>query len=81
MTISVAAEKEQVLISVSDDGGGIDEKDLPHVFERCYKGRGGSFGIGLAIAGSAAEKMGGRLTAANQDGGGAVFTLSLLPAC
>ncbi len=81
VTISVAAEKEQVLISVSDDGGGIDEKDLPHVFERCYKGRGGSFGIGLAIAGSAAEKMGGRLTAANQDGGGAVFTLSLLPAC
>lgn len=78
VTISVKAEKGQIAISVSDDGEGIDEKDLPHLFERCYKGRGGNFGIGLAIAHSAAEKMDGRLTAANQHKSGAIFTLSLL---
>lgn len=75
--ISVKAEKGQTAISVSDDGDGIDEKDLPHLFERCYKGRGGNFGIGLAIAHSAAEKMEGRLIAANRQKGGAVFTLAL----
>lgn len=77
VTIAVKAEKRQVAISVSDDGDGIDEKDLPHLFERCYKGRGGNFGIGLAIAHSAAEKMGGHLESANQHVSGAVFTLSL----
>lgn len=77
VAIAVKAEKRQVAISVSDDGDGIDEKDLPHLFEWCYKGRGGNFGIGLAIAHSAAEKMGGHLEAANQYGGGAVFRLFL----
>ena len=78
VTIAVKAEKRQVAISVSDDGDGIDEKDLPHLFERCYKGKGGNFGIGLAIAHSAAEKMEGHLTAENRQKGGAVFTLTLL---
>lgn len=78
VTIAVKEEKRQIIISVSDDGDGIDEKDLPHLFERCYKGRGGNFGIGLAIAHSAAEKMKGSLSASNQFKGGAVFTLSLL---
>lgn len=77
VAIAVKAEKRQVAISVSDDGDGIDEKDLPHLFERCYKGRGGNFGIGLAIAHSAAEKMEGRLIAANRQKGGAVFRLFL----
>lgn len=75
VTIAVKAEKRQVAISVSDDGDGIDEKDLPHLFERCYKGRGGNFGIGLAIAHSAAEKMDGQLEAANRCEGGAAFAL------
>lgn len=77
VTISVKVENGQIAISVTDDGEGIDENDLPHLFERCYKGRGGNFGIGLAIAHSAAEKMEGRLEAENQHKGGAVFTLSL----
>lgn len=80
VTVSVQTEENQVSVSVSDDGNGIDEKDLPHLFERCYKGKGGNFGIGLAIAHSAAEKMEGHLKAANRNEGGAIFTLSLLPA-
>lgn len=77
VTISVTDEKKLLCISVADDGDGITEKDLPHLFERCYKGKGGNFGIGLAIARSAAQKMGGTLSAANAESGGAVFTLRL----
>lgn len=77
VSVSVITRDSQVQIFVSDDGDGIAEKDLPHLFERCYKGRGGNFGIGLAIAYSAAQKMDGTLTAANRKEGGAVFTLSL----
>lgn len=77
VTIAVKVEKRQVAISVLDDGDGIDEKDLPHLFEQCYKGRGGNFGIGLAIAHSAAEKMNGQLEVSNQCTGGAVFKLFL----
>lgn len=77
VTISLVAHEDQTIIAVSDDGDGIDEKDLPHLFERCYKGRGGNFGIGLAIAHSAAKKMGGHLEATNQPEGGAVFRLFL----
>lgn len=77
VTISVIDEKKQLYISVTDDGDGISAKDFPHLFERCYKGKGGNFGIGLAIARSAAQKMGGTLSAANTESGGAVFTLRL----
>ncbi len=40
-------------IVITDDGGGIDKEDLPHIFERFYKGKNSgdkSFGIGLALA-------------------------------
>lgn len=77
VTISAINEKNSLCISVADDGDGISEKDLPHLFERCYKGKGGNFGIGLAIARSAAQKMGGTLSAANAIPCGAVFTLRL----
>lgn len=74
---AVAAQDGRLALSVTDDGEGIAAQDLPHLFERCYKGRGGNFGIGLAIAKSAAVNMGGSLTAENLPGGGARFTLTL----
>lgn len=75
--LHVETGEDHVCISVRDDGPGLSEKDLLHAFERCYKGEGGHFGIGLAIAQSAARRMGGTLTAANAAEGGAVFTLTL----
>lgn len=75
--VTVTSDDNKVLVSVSDDGDGISEKDLPHIFERCYKGKNGNFGIGLAIAYSAAQNMKGELRAVNQENGGAVFTLIL----
>ncbi len=77
VTVTVTLQQNQIAVSVSDDGDGIDKKDLPHLFERCYKGKGGNFGIGLAIAQSAVEKMGGILKAENKPECGAIFTFYL----
>ena len=68
-------------VTVRDHGDGIVEEDLPHVFDRFYRGansrsRQGS-GLGLAIVRQVAEQHGGSVTAANAAGGGAVFTLRL----
>ncbi len=75
--VSVHQQSDKVLIKVADDGKGISPDDIDHVFERCYKGAGGNFGIGLAIAQTAAHRMKGDVSAANRSDGGAVFTLTL----
>ncbi len=64
------------LIIVSDDGDGFDPLDLPHIFDRFYKGRGGKFGLGLTIAKKAFEIMNGSIKAYNAEIG-AVFELRL----
>jgi signal transduction histidine kinase len=67
-------------ITVRDHGGGIAPGDLPHVFERFYrgadakKGRSGT-GMGLAIARGVLAVDGGRISAENCAGGGARFTI------
>jgi two-component system sensor histidine kinase MprB len=66
-------------IHVRDNGPGIDPADLPHIFDRFYRGaadRGRSgTGLGLAIVRQVAEQHGGTVVAANADGGGAEFAL------
>lgn len=71
VSLTCRTEGDTVLIRVSDDGPGISGEDLPHVFERFYKGKDGKHGIGLAIAQSVAEAYHGALTARSD--GGAVF--------
>jgi two-component system, OmpR family, sensor histidine kinase MprB len=68
-------------VRVRDHGGGIAEEDLPHLFDRFYRGasargRPGS-GLGLAIVRQVAEQHGGAVQAVNAQGGGAEFTLTL----
>jgi two-component system, OmpR family, sensor histidine kinase MprB len=68
-------------VTVRDRGQGISEQDLPHLFDRFYRGkdsraRQGS-GLGLAIVRQVAEQHGGTVGAANAPDGGAVFTLTL----
>ena len=68
-------------VTVRDHGDGIAEADVPHVFDRFYRGvnsraRQGS-GLGLAIVRQVAEQHHGTVTAANAADGGAVFTLRL----
>ena len=69
--LTCTTNQDAVIVRVSDDGPGIDPEDLPHIFERFYKGTGGKHGIGLAIARAVARSCGGELTARND--GGAVF--------
>ncbi len=70
-------------LSVHDSGPGIAPEVLPHLFERFYRAdrarsrEQGGTGLGLAIARQLAELMGGTLTAANHEQGGAVFDLRL----
>ena len=70
-----------VAIDVIDNGPGIDDKDLPRVFERFYKPdvsrSGGGSGLGLAIALENARVQGGSIEATNVEGGGACFTFRL----
>jgi two-component system, OmpR family, sensor histidine kinase MprB len=68
-------------LRVRDHGTGVDEADLPYVFDRFYRGknsrgRQGS-GLGLAIVRQVAVQLGGSVNAANAPDGGAIFTLRL----
>jgi two-component system sensor histidine kinase MprB len=68
-------------VAVRDRGPGIAESDLPHIFDRFYRGAAArataGSGLGLAIVRQVAETHGGRATAANAPDGGAVFRLEL----
>jgi two-component system sensor histidine kinase MprB len=68
-------------ISVRDHGNGLDEADLPHLFDRFYRGAAArelpGSGLGLAIVRQVAEQHGGSVRAENAEGGGARFVLSL----
>ena len=68
-------------VRVRDHGTGIEPEDIPHLFDRFYRGassrgRPGS-GLGLAIVRQVAEHHGGSVSAANAEGGGAEFVLAL----
>jgi two-component system, OmpR family, sensor histidine kinase MprB len=68
-------------LRVRDHGQGINEEDLPHIFDRFYRGANSratqGSGLGLAIVRQVAEMHEGSVTAANELDGGAVFTLRL----
>ena len=65
------------LLQVADEGPGIAEEDLPHVFERFYRSTEArtmpGSGLGLAIVRQAAENHGGRVAAARAPSGGALL--------
>ena len=58
-----------IVLSVKDDGNGIDENDLPNIFKRFYKGKSGKHGIGLAITKAIVEQHDGEIYAKNNDTG------------
>jgi two-component system sensor histidine kinase MprB len=68
-------------VRVRDHGSGVDPDDLPHLFDRFYRGAGArgrpGSGLGLAIVRQVAEQHGGSIRAANAAGGGAEFVLDL----
>jgi two-component system, OmpR family, sensor histidine kinase MprB len=68
-------------VTVRDHGPGIDDEDLPYVFDRFYRARSArglpGSGLGLAIVRQVADSHGGSVVAERADGGGTRMTLRL----
>ena len=83
VVLRAAHQGEEVVLSVSDRGPGIAPADLPHVFQKFYRGRQGTAervhgsGLGLAIVKSIADLHGGRVWCESAPGEGSVFYLAL----
>ncbi len=72
---------DEVELTVADSGRGIPAEDLPHVFERFWRGTNGrataGSGVGLAVVEQLVRAHGGHVTAASEPGHGARFTVTL----
>jgi signal transduction histidine kinase/ligand-binding sensor domain-containing protein/DNA-binding response OmpR family regulator len=83
ISLSIVNEGSMVKIIVKDDGVGIAEDQLPHVFERFYQTDGASiahqsgFGIGLSIAKELIELHSGEISVQSEPGTGSTFTVAL----
>ncbi|CAG1773079.1 partial two-component system, OmpR family, phosphate regulon sensor histidine kinase PhoR, partial [uncultured bacterium] len=75
--------RNMVIFIVRDTGPGISAQDMPHLFERFYRGAAGrqasapGTGLGLAISQEIMDRLGGRITVESEVGRGAAFTVWL----
>ncbi|MEQ9453728.1 MAG: ATP-binding protein [Phycisphaeraceae bacterium] len=83
ITITARAERNEVIIEVTDQGRGIEPEHLPRIFERFYRtdrsrsrDRGGT-GLGLSIVKHVAEAHGGRVSVDSKPGQGTTFRVHL----
>ena len=76
---TVTVRLDQGALTVADEGPGISDADLPHVFERFYRSTESrtlpGSGLGLAIVQQTAQRHGGTIAAGNAETGGAIFRL------
>lgn len=83
--VGVAKEQNRARITVSDTGPGIPPEDLPHIFERFYRGEksrtrskeGKGFGLGLSIAYWIVRNHGGQIEVSSRPSGGTTFCVWL----
>lgn len=79
--VNYSENKLYTRILIKDNGKGIDNDDLPHIFDRFYKGKNGSndsFGIGLSLSKTIIEKEGGSITVKSTPNIGTIFTIKYL---
>ena len=79
--IRLGREKKKAVLTVSNPGSSISPEDLPHIFERFYRGdkaRGGSggHGLGLPIVKQLCDALGGEIRVRSNEAEGTVFTVS-----
>ena len=76
LCLTCRTDKRHMTIRIQDDGDGIAEEDLPHIFDRFYMGKSGKSGIGLALTKEIVHLHRGTIRAYNGDSG-AVFEISI----
>ncbi len=79
LTLACESTADAILIRVIDQGPGISQQDLAHIFDPFYTSKpvGQGTGLGLYISYGLAQDLGGDLSVENHPGGGAMFTLTL----
>ena len=83
ITLGAASQAKALLLTVQDNGSGIDPEVLPHIFDRFFRGEEaraeaeGESGLGLAIAKSIVEAHQGTITVTSQLGQGTTFFVRL----
>ncbi len=81
--VRVNCKRDIACIEIKDQGTGIDPKDLPHIFDRFYRGQGvrqstqHGMGLGLAIANESVKQHGGDIGVTSQPGKGSTFRVNL----
>lgn len=83
-TIELKIEKyeDQIILSIEDNGNGIAPEDIPHIFERFFRGeksrarkKGEGAGLGLSIAAEIIQLRGGQISVESEPGKGTTFKL------
>jgi signal transduction histidine kinase len=79
--VELAPNPKEITLIVADAGSGISEKDLPHIFERYYRGdksrSGPGMGLGLPLVNAIVKAHGGRLSVESWPGEGSTFKIYL----
>lgn len=85
VSVDLQRDTKQVRVDIHDTGPGIPPKDLPHIFDRFYRGeksrtraKTGGYGLGLSIANWIVDKHGGSIEVQSLEGQGSTFSV-LLP--
>jgi signal transduction histidine kinase len=73
------AERDRIIIEIADDGQGIHESDLPHIFDLCYRGtssrREQGMGLGLSVVRGVIDTHGWEILVDSKRGSGSVFRI------
>ncbi|MGL4369534.1 MAG: sensor histidine kinase, partial [Spirochaetota bacterium] len=80
ISVEVLARNDTAVFTVRDNGPGIEEEDIPHLFDKFRRGshaRSGGTGLGLSICRGIVEAHGGCIRAGNNPHGGAFFSIEL----
>ena len=77
LTITTAADHDELWIEITDTGPGIAAERLPHIFDPFYTTKENGTGLGPSLSYSIIQEHGGKLAVASTPGHGATFSIEL----